>query len=248
MTGRQQELPEGADRAPFLAIHVLRHGKVTSHRGDVPLADDADEAIAVQADRLAALIGPDEHIVVLATATRRSLETAERLCARLAAGRPDMDIAVARIEPAMRNPDLYLAGHRVEMMSTGDAVAAQLPPGLMSGAEVEAHPFFNGFFNAPDRIGYWLTHTDPPGENPAAVARRVLAYCRSLADVSRSRATRIVAVTHSPVMRAVIVKAMGLADPGEPGWVEAVDLVVGRDRESFAFRDWQVPAAAGPRP
>jgi hypothetical protein len=39
------------------------------------------------------------------------------------------------------------------------------------------------------------------------------------------------------VLRAIITKGLGLPDPGEPGWVEAVDVHVAPTQMSFAFRD-----------
>ena len=60
--------------------------------------------------------------------------------------------------------------------------------------------------SAEERVGYWLEHPNPPGEDAHAVARRIVSFVRSLGDgVGRAGAT-IVAITHSPVLQ------------GRPAW------------------------------
>jgi broad specificity phosphatase PhoE len=65
-------------------------------------------------------------------------------------------------------------------------------------------PFLRGFWEAPDRIDYWVNHSDPPGEDAEAVARRVLTFATSLLDLPRVQPRRYICVTHSPVMRAFL--------------------------------------------
>ena len=127
------------------------------------------------------------------------------------------------------------------MVSSGAALAAQLPDGLMTAAEVEATACFGDFLRAPDRLGDWLRHEDPAGEEARAVARRVVRFCRSLGDADTGQVLRIVAVSHSPVMRAVLVHFMGLADPGEPGWVEPIDITLTDGGGQIRFRDTTRP-------
>lgn len=219
-----------------ITLHLFRHGKVDGHRGDVPLAADAHVAIDAAASSLIASLPNNVRVAFLATRTRRSGDTASGIRDRLSAARPDLSLANVQQEYAIRNPDLYLAGHRVEMVSNGDAMAAQLPAGTMAGDAVEALPFFGGFFNAPDRIRFWLTHEDPPGEDAGAVARRIIHFCKSLGDVATDIPLHVVAVTHSPVMRAVLVRFMCNSDPGEPGWVEPINIELSRGSGVIRFR------------
>lgn len=218
-------------------LHILRHGKVDSHRGDVPLAADA----AADIERAAQLIIPQvqatETVSFLTTPTKRTKDTASQL-RRLLADRFGSTVGLEepREEWALRNPDLFLAGHRVEMVSTPEAMASQLPEGCISPAQVDAQPFFHGFFTANDRIGFWLREASPPGEDVRAVARRVVQYCRSLADAGTDGDRRIICVSHSPVMRAVITHYILESDPGEPEWVEAINVTIEPGKTSFAFR------------
>ena len=64
---------------------------------------------------------------------------------------------------ALRNPDLYLAGVRVNMVSSAEALAEQVEG--LSAEDVPALQFFPTFFDSPDRIGWWLAHHSPPGED-----------------------------------------------------------------------------------
>lgn len=224
-----------------ISLHLFRHGKVDGHRGDVPLAADAHVEIGKAAERLLSVIPGNGKVFFLATQTRRSRDTAEGIRDRLGRSGLALELGGVRPEYAIRNPDLYLAGHRVEMVSKGDAMAAQLPEGTISGAEVESLPFYGDFFRARDRIEYWLGHDDPPGEDSRAVARRIVHFCKSLGDVPATVPVHIVAVSHSPVMRAVLVRSMGIADPGEPGWVEPIDIEITGGSGSVRFRDDERP-------
>jgi broad specificity phosphatase PhoE len=195
--------------APRLLL--LRHGEVASHRGDIPITAAGRDHAAEAGRRLAgAGLGT---VRLMSGATRRASETAQGVRDGLAsAGVPAAGPDVAF---ALRNPDLYLAGARVDMVSSADALAAQVP--WLAADDVLAAPFFAGFLTAPDRIEFWLRAGDPPGDDAAAVAARIVAFARSLGDPGTGADT-VVAVTHSPVLRAVAV-GLGLDDPGEPGYL-----------------------------
>ncbi len=213
-------------------LSFLRHAKVPSHEGDMPLTDDAQAQIDAAVPLLRDQARPGERFVFLATRTKRSQHTAEML-------REAIDPAAPEVIPAwgLRNPDLYMAGSRVEMVSTPEAFTAQFPEGGMSPEDVLAQSFFRGFLTAPDRIEYWLTHDTPPGENAAAVAKRVIQFARSFTAWPGGGVV-VACVTHSPVMRALLVQGLGIPDPGEPGWVEGIDLEVAPDGAiSYRFRD-----------
>ncbi len=101
---------------------LLRHGEVASHRGDVPVTDAGLD----HAERTGKASGADATgaLTVLYGGTRRTRETAEALIRGI-------DDA-ARVDGphdsfALRNPDMYLAGTRVNMVSSAAALAEQVP-------------------------------------------------------------------------------------------------------------------------
>jgi broad specificity phosphatase PhoE len=205
---------------------LLRHGEVASHRGDIPITAEGLEQ-AVDAGRRMAAAGLGA-VRLLSGATRRASETAEGVRDGLAASGEVVygpDVAFA-----LRNPDLYLAGARVDMVSSAEAFADQVP--WLTAADVLAAPFFASFLTAPDRIEYWLRSSCAPGDGAAAVAARIVAFARSLADRGTGADT-VVAVTHSPVLRAVAV-GHGLDDPGEPAYLTGYALDVAADGSARA--------------
>ncbi len=80
-----------------------------------------------------------------------------------------------------------------------------------------------------DRIGYWVEHPDPPGEDTVAVARRQMTFAMSLPKRPGNRPIRYILSTHSPVLRAILVCYTG-EDPGEPGYLEPIDLILSGNR------------------
>jgi broad specificity phosphatase PhoE len=114
------------------------------------------------------------------------------------------------------------------MVSSAEALAEQLSAPPVDPATVSEHPFFSGFWAAPDRIGYWVEHPDPPGEDPAAVARRQMTFAVSLREAREDRPVRYVLSTHSPVLRAILLAYLD-EDPGEPGYLEPIDLILPED-------------------
>jgi broad specificity phosphatase PhoE len=193
---------------------LLRHGEVVSHRGDQPLTPAGRASAERAGERLAALrLGA---LQVLSGATRRAVETAQGLVDGVSTADPSTSVSPPRVAFALRNPDIYLGGERVDMVSTAEAFAAQVPG--MTVDDVVRVRFFHAFLTAPDRIGYWLRCAHPPGDDASAVAARVSAFAASLGDHGPNAPDTIIAVTHSPVLRAVAVNFTG-ADPGEPGYL-----------------------------
>jgi hypothetical protein len=125
---------------------------------------------------------------------------------------------------AIRNPDIYVAGVRIELVSTANALVEQLPPSSLSSQELAQLPFLHGFWANPDRIGFWVSHPNPPGEDADTVARRLLTFAVSLLDLPRVQPRRYICVTHSPGIRAFVRRYLLGYDPGEPGYLETVDL------------------------
>jgi broad specificity phosphatase PhoE len=151
------------------------------------------------------------------------------------------DPKIALLAPAehaaLRNPDIYVAGTRVELVSTAEALAEQLPSSGLAPEQLSQLPFFQGFWSDPDRIGYWVNHPNPPGEDADTVARRLLAFTVSLLDLPREQPRRYICVTHSPTMRAFLRRYLLGKDPGEPDYLETMDLSFAPDDTlSLRFR------------
>jgi len=199
---------------------LLRHGEVASHRGDVPVTPAGLAAATAFGRRLGAA-----RVLVLSAQTRRARQTAEAVADGARGAGVAVDGPAACF--ALRNPDLYLAGVRVDMVGTAAAYAEQVQG--LSEAAVAASEFFGGFVAAADRVGWWLRHPDPPGDDAGCVRRRIAAFAGSLADLGADAPELTVAVTHSPVIRACALPELG--DPGEPGWVAGLELRVTPDRE-----------------
>jgi hypothetical protein len=125
----------------------------------------------------------------------------------------DAKLGEPRVEQAIRNPDLFVAGYRVEMVSSVQALLEQLPRDVMSQDDVRRHPFFSRFWAERDRIAVWLRDADPPGERAADVARRSSRSARSLADAPAEPNRHVVCVTHSAPLRALLVQYVLEDDP-----------------------------------
>lgn len=185
-------------------------------------------------------LAPGEIVHFMHAPTQRTRETVEeiRTSMKEALGNgSDTQLLEVSEQLAIRNPDLYVAGQRVEMVSSAEALAEQLDTPSLTPERLLEHPFFKSFWIAPDRIGYWVEHKDPPGEDVAAVARRQMTFAMSLLDVRANRSIRYVLATHSPVLRAILASYLG-EDPGEPKYLEPVDLILRADEPpELRFRD-----------
>lgn len=210
-----------------MRLYLLRHGEVTSHRGDVPITVEAEQqAFGIGQGFARRHAGP---VLVLSGETRRATDTA----AHLAKGVTDVGGRVLgpQVAFALRNPDLYVAGTRVNMVSSADALAEQVDG--LTVDEVADLEFFPDFFASPDRIGWWLIHDSPPGENAAALTTRFTSFASSLTDPIPGNPEIVVAVTHSPLLRAIAVDLLG-RDIGEPAWISGLILEISRDGITFA--------------
>lgn len=210
------------DPSVQVRLIVLRHGHVDSHRGDVPLTERGVEQSAA-AGRWFARAG-HTFASLLTSPTLRTLQTA----AHFADGYGEA--ATSGIQPqesaALRNPDIYLGGHLVNLVSSPAAFVEQVP--TLSESDVVQVPFFNSFLTHPDRVGYWVGHSHPPGDTALAVGRRIEVAVRSLADVPGWSGRTILGITHSPVLRAIAVTFLG-ADPGEPEHLHGYSLALESD-------------------
>lgn len=201
---------------------LLRHGEVVSHRGDQPLTETG-RAQAREAGRRLAAFGPGS-VRMLSGATRRTKETARGVLEGLAGAGVRATPPVVSF--ALRNPDIYLAGDRVDMVSTAEAFADQVPG--MTAEAVMAVPFYRGFLTARDRIEYWVHCADPPGDDTPRVAARIVAFAETLGDRGAGAPDTVIGVTHSPVLRAVALRFTGL-DPGEPPYLNGYAIDVAGD-------------------
>ncbi len=215
-----------------VTLAFLRHAKVPSHEGDMPITPDSNADIEAAVPRLKALADPGDAFLFLATRTHRSRQTAEAL-------REAIDPSTPEVKPAwaLRNPDIYLAGSRVEMGSKPEFFASQCEFLAMTPEDVLEQEFYRGFLTAPDRIEFWVHHETPPGEDAAAVARRVLHFARSFRAAPLTGNLVVACVTHSPVMRAILTKGLNISDPGEPDWVEEILVEVTADAMRYRFRE-----------
>jgi len=212
-----------------LRVHWVRHGKVASHRGDTSLTDEGRRQVEVVGEQFSRELVSGEVVSLLHAPTRRTRETAfvlyNSIAKALEEGRhPQIDLLAPTEHWAIRNPDIYVAGTRIELVSTVEAVAEQLPPSCLSLEQIAQLPFLPGFWGTPDRIGYWVNPPNPPGEDADAVARRLLTFAVSLLDLPRVRPRRYICVTHSPPMRAFLRRYLLGYDPGEPAYAESVDM------------------------
>ena len=203
---------------------LLRHGEVASHKGDVPVtAAGLAHAETVGAALRNKLSG---DVSVRFGGTRRTRETADAIVRGLqdsvgTSACPDVE--GPRDAFALRNPDMYLAGARVNMVSSPATLAEQVVG--LEAADVEQHAWWMHFIAAADRIGWWLAQEHPPGENARDLTERIRRFARSLADHGPTRGRTVIGVTHSPVLRSVLLTATGV-DPGEPAYVTGAEVLI----------------------
>jgi broad specificity phosphatase PhoE len=233
--------PENAQAAcrPFPLLILLRHGEVSSHRGDVPLTRDGRDQAEQAGLRLGKLdVG---RVSVLVGPTLRARQSGAALSDALKRANSGHAVARPAVTAALRNPDLYLAGHRVDMVSTAAHFAEQVSG--VTEAQVTGVAFYAEFLAAADRIGHWLHHPDPPGDSAATVACRIRHFAGSLGYVG---ADLVVGITHSPVLRALGLHYAG-TDPGEPHYLHGYAVrIQGDGGVALDAVDWN--AAADPIP
>jgi broad specificity phosphatase PhoE len=223
-----------------VTIHWLRHGKIASHRGNVPLTEEGRSQARKRGRVLAQDISAGEVVHFMHAPTLRTRQTIKEVRASMeeALG-SDSGVELLEVceQWAIRNPDIFVAGQRVEMVSNAEALAEQLSAPPVDPETLASHSFFSTFLTSSDRIGYWVEHPDPPGEDTVAVARRQMTFATSLLDKQEANPVRYVLATHSPVLRAILLRYLG-EDPGEPGYLEPIDLTLSSGRASeLCFRD-----------
>ncbi len=217
---------------PIPGLILLRHGEVASHRGDVPLTRDGRGQAEQAGRRLAQHRGA--RVWIVAGPTLRAQQTGLILLHGLTSADSSRGVTGPAATAALRNPDLYLAGYRVDMVSTAAAFAEQVPG--VTEAQVTGIAFYQDFLTSADRIGCWLHHADPPGDDAAIVASRIRQFAASLGHVAG--ADLVVGITQSPVLRAVSSYYAG-TDPGEPGYLHGYRVRVQDDGAlALSSVDW----------
>jgi broad specificity phosphatase PhoE len=216
-------------RGAALRVHWMRHGKVASHQGDMPLTEEGRRQAESAGQRLGQILLPGEIVALLHAPTLRTRETATLLYNSMQhaldeRGEQGIDLLAPRENQALRNPDLYVAGTRVEMGSSPAALAAQLSHTGLDEHAVARLSFWPDFWAAEDRIGFWVNHSNPPGEDADTVARRMLTFAVSLLDLPGEQSRRFICVTHSPLLRAFARRYLPGSDPGEPEYTASLDL------------------------
>ena len=209
------------EQGPVGHLLLLRHGRVAHHRGDVPLT----EMGVAQAEAAGQWFGTQGRTIagLLSGETRRTRDTATHFAASYRAAAPGHSMPEPVVSFGLRNPDLYLGGHRINLGEGAEFLASQAPG--VDPATVEASTFYGALMHAQDRVGYWLEHGNVPGENAHDVGRRIDILARSLADVEQWRGRTVVAVTHSPVLRAVRFRHTGEYSK-EPPFLHGYSLTV----------------------
>jgi broad specificity phosphatase PhoE len=224
-----------------LHVHWFRHGRVASHRGDMPLTEEGRREAEEAGKRISSLLMPDEIVSFLYAPTRRTRETAIALHGSIAATRTfssQFTLLEPEMHMALRNPDLFVAGNRVEMVSNAEALVEQLPTLNVHIGQLARLSFWHSFWEHPDRIGYWVSLHNPPGEDANAVARRMMTFAVSLLDLPCQQPRRYICVTHSPGMRAFLYHYLLGHDPGEPDYAETIDLELnGTNSVAISYRE-----------
>ena len=201
---------------------LLRHGEVLSHHGDVSITEDGAVFAVETGASLPGQFG--DRFTVLSGETSRAIETAAHV-ARGIEGAGGTVLGPAKAY-ALRNPDLFIGGMRVNMVSSHEALANQVE--WLQTEDVANLDFFPQFIEEEDRIGWWLGHENPPGEGASDVARRLEQFARSFSNPTRPEGGTVVAVTHSPLLRAHGLQVLG-TDIGEPGWVSGFRIEIATD-------------------
>ena len=147
---------------------LLRHGEVASHRGDVPVT----EAGLEHAERSGKALGAGTHRPDHRAVRRHPSHPRDRRGARSAASATTSRVDGPIDSFALRNPDMYVAGTRVNMVSSPAALAEQVPG--MTPEQVEATR--GGWSSSPHRTASagGSSQDDPPGENVEQLTARIL--------------------------------------------------------------------------
>src|SRR5919206_621693 len=150
MSGRRSR---EVDSVSTVRIHWLRHGKIASHRGNVPLTEEGLAQAREKGRALAEDVSPGEVVHFMHAPTLRTQQTVEEVRASMeeALG-SDSGVELLEVSEqwAIRNPDLFVAGQRVEMVSSVEALTEQLSAPPVDPETIANHLFFSAFLTSSD--------------------------------------------------------------------------------------------------
>lgn len=234
-----------SDKDQVVRLLLLRHGRVAHHRGDVPLTD-----LGVAQSEAAGRWFATERIEIaglFSGETNRTRDTADRFAHAYRETGTELSLPDPVVSFALRNPDLYLGGHRINMGEGAEFLASQSPN--VNPENVEENVFYQGLMTAKDRVGFWLEHGNVPGDSAHDVGRRIDVFARSLVDVSGFRGQTVVVMTHSPVLRAIRLHHTGTYSK-EPPFLHGYSLTLTADGSllfgEFATDLGDVPTTSRP--
>ena len=102
-----------------MRVHWIRHGEISSHRGNVPLTESGLAESRERGRLLAGDLSPGEVVHFMHAPTLRTRQTVEEIRPSMATTLGpggDVDLLVVRDQYAIRNSDLYVGGQRVEIV------------------------------------------------------------------------------------------------------------------------------------
>ena len=177
-------------RGPRLIL--LRHGEVVSHQGDQPLTLAGRQQARDAGRRLAGFglgLGTPRSPAETRAPARRPRWWGRGLTGQGGGRGPEVAFA-------LRNPDIYLAGARVDMVQLAAGVRR---PGAR--AERRRRPgggVLLGLVRCarPDRVV--AAPPAPPGDDAPAVAARLAAFAGSLGDAGPGAPDTVIGVTPHP--------------------------------------------------
>ena len=116
-----------------LWVHWVRHAKVALHEGDLPLTEEGRRQVEAVGRQFSSKFMPGEVVSLLHAPTRRTRETALILYSSMVEAldlgeQPEVYLSAPTEHWAIRNTDIYVAGVRIELVSSAEALVAQLPP------------------------------------------------------------------------------------------------------------------------
>ena len=215
-------------------LFLLRHGEVTSHRGDVPVTEEGLQTAVEVGRRLAGRA--DGAIRVISGETLPHPRHRRRGRPGRAGGRRGGDRGRRRVRAAQPRP-LPRRGPREHGEQRGRV--RRTDPWVHRGRRRQGG-LLRRVADRPGPRRVVGAASRAPGDDAAAVADRIRTFAASLAD--RDDATAFtVGITHSPVLRACALEVAG-TDIGEPNWLAGLEAEIWPDRSVRAS------AAPGPCP
>jgi hypothetical protein len=141
-----------------LRVHWMRHAKVASHQGNLPLTSEGRRQVEDAGRQFSRKLVPGEVVSLLHAPTRRTRESALILYCSMVemldyVEQPEVYLSPPMEHWAIRYPDIYVAGVRIELVSTAEALAEQLPPSGLCPEELDNCLSYAAFVQPPTASG-----------------------------------------------------------------------------------------------